>query len=118
LAEPVPNDWASVFLRVVVSLILGLPVGGLLFAATGLGLAAYSGDPILQHPLALALRTGLAAIAYTVLGGFAWTPETGYHSLHGWYAAGVTLAFVLLSKPWRRGRGQRKAAAHQPRPSA
>ncbi|WP_336489185.1 hypothetical protein [Methylobacterium nigriterrae] len=113
MAEPVPNDWASVFHRVVVSLILGLPFGGLLFAATGLVLAIWSGDPILQHPLALALRTALAAVAYTLLGGFAWTPETGYHSLHAWYAAGIVLTFVLLSKPWRRG-----ADARRPRPTA
>lgn len=99
MAEPVPNDWASVFLRLVVSLFLGLPLGGVLFAATGLALAVHAGDPILHEPVALALRTALAALAFTVLGGFAWTPETGYHSLHAWYAAGVVLAFVLLSKP-------------------
>jgi hypothetical protein len=104
VAEPVPNDWASVFLRLVVSLLLGLPIGGVLFAMTGLGLALYTGDPILQQPIALALRTISAMFAFTVLGGFAWTLETGYHSLHGWYAAGVLLAFVFLSKPWRRPR--------------
>ena len=104
MAEPVPNDWASVFLRLVVSLLLGLPIGGVLFAMTGLGLALYTGDPILQQPIALALRTVSAMFAFTVLGGFAWTLEAGYHSLHGWYAAGVLLAFVFLSKPWRRPR--------------
>ena len=104
MAEPVPNDWASVFLRLVVSLLLGLPIGGVLFAMTGLGFALYTGDPILQQPIALALRTISAMFAFTVLGGFAWTLETGYHSLHGWYAAGVLLAFVFLSKPWRRPR--------------
>ena len=104
MAEPVPNDWASVFLRLVVSLLLGLPIGGVLFAMTGLGLALYTGDPILQQPIVLALRTVSAMFAFTVLGGFAWTLETGYHSLHGWYAAGVLLAFVFLSKPWRRPR--------------
>lgn len=84
------------------SLLLGLPVGGLLYA---LGLVArdwYVQDPILQHPWLLAFRSLGTAFGYVFMGGFAWSPETGYQSLHAWYAAGVLLVFGLLSLPHRR----------------
>ena len=96
------RDWPGLFLRAVLSLFLGLPLGGLLFALTGLGLAIVTDDPLLQHPWLLTFRTLAAAVSYAFLGGFAWTPEGGYESLHAWYAAGVVLAFLLLSRPWRR----------------
>lgn len=96
------NDWPSIFLRTVLSIFLGLPVGGVLFALTSLGLAVYQSDPITQTPWVLAFRTLLACLSFVFLGGFAWTPEEGYRSLHAWYAAGVMMAFVLLMKPWRR----------------
>ncbi|QRE76322.1 hypothetical protein [Methylobacterium aquaticum] len=96
------RDWPGLFLRAVLSLFLGLPLGGVLFALTGLGIAVANGDPILQHPWLLTFRTLAAAVSYVFLGGFAWTPEGGYESMHAWYAAGVVLAFVLMSRPWRR----------------
>jgi hypothetical protein len=96
------NDWLSIFFKTVLSLFLGLPLGGLLFALTSLGLAVYQSDPITQTPWALTFRTVLAWFSFVFLGGFAWTPEDGYRSLHAWYAAGVVLGFVLLMKPWRR----------------
>ena len=96
------RDWPGLFLRAVLSLFLGLPLGGVLFALTGLGIALVNDDPLLQHPWLLAFRTLGAAVTYVFLGGFAWTPEGGYESLHAWYAAGVVLAFLLLSRPWRR----------------
>ena len=96
------NDWVSVFLRTVLAFFLGLPLGGLLFALTSLALAVYQSDPITRTPWALTFRTFLAWLSFVFLGGFAWTPEEGYRSLHAWYAAGVVLGFVLLMKPWRR----------------
>ncbi len=96
------RDWPGLFLRAVLSLFLGLPLGGALFALTGLGIAVVNDDPILQHPWLLAFRTLSAAVSYVFLGGFAWTQEGGYVSLHGWYGAGVVLAFALMSRPWRR----------------
>jgi hypothetical protein len=103
------RDWPGLFLRAVLSLFLGLPLGGLLFALTGLGIAVVNGDPILQHPWLLAFRSLAAAVSYVFLGGFAWTPEGGYESMHAWYAAGVVLAFVLMSRPWRRWTRRRPA---------
>jgi hypothetical protein len=102
------RDWPALFLRAVLSLFLGLPLGGVLFALTGLGLAVYGSDPILQHPWLLAFRTLAAAVSYVFLGGFAWTPDGGYASLHAWYAAGVVLAFWLLGRPWRRWRRRKR----------
>lgn len=96
------NDWPTIFLKAIYSLFLGLPFGGLLFALTNLGFAYYQSDPITQTPWALTFRTLTDWISFVFLGGFVWTPEEGYHSLHGWYAAGVVLAFVLMVKPWRR----------------
>ncbi|MGX7705917.1 hypothetical protein [Methylobacterium sp. Gmos1] len=117
-AAPAPartrRDWPGLFLRAVLSLFLGLPLGGLLFALTGLGLALFNGDPLVQQPWLLAFRTLAAAVSYVFLGGFAWTPEGGYESMHAWYAAGVVLAFVLMSRPWRRWT-RRKAAEPWPR---
>ncbi|SFU60594.1 hypothetical protein SAMN02799631_01416 [Methylobacterium sp. 174MFSha1.1] len=103
------RDWPGLFLRAVLSLFLGLPLGGLLFALTGLGLAAFNDDPLLQHPWLLAFRALAAAVSYVFLGGFAWTPEGGYESMHAWYAAGVVLAFVLMSRPWRRWTRRKRA---------
>ena len=120
-AIPAPTrrrrDWPGLFLRAVLSLFLGLPLGGVLFALTGLGVAVANGDPILQHPWLLAFRTLAAAVSYVFLGGFAWTPEGGYASLHGWYAAGVVLAFVLMSRPWRRFTRRATPEAWPRRPS-
>lgn len=102
-----PDDWGTVFLRFIMSLFTGLPVGGLLIAIWTVALAVYTADPITQAPWSLALRTFLVWVRFIVFGGFAWTPEGGYDSLHGWYAAGVVLSFVLLMKPWRRRRRSR-----------
>ncbi|MFE1597782.1 hypothetical protein [Methylobacterium sp. ID0610] len=101
-ASPIRRDWPTLFLRAVVSLFLGLPIGGVLYALGGVATAWYAQDPILQHPWLLTFRSLGAAVSYVFLGGFAWSPETGYESLHAWYAAGVLLAFLLLSRPWRR----------------
>ncbi|WP_245442822.1 hypothetical protein [Methylobacterium terrae] len=105
------RDWPGLFLRAVLSLFLGLPLGGVLFALTGLGMAIAGDDPLLQHPWLVAFRTLAAAVSYVFLGGFAWTPEGGYESLHAWYAAGVVLAFLLLSRPWRRWTQRRRPEA-------
>lgn len=101
------NDWVTTFLRLVTALFLGLPVGGLLFALAGVVRAFYEADPITRMPWSLAFRTLAAWIGFVFLGGFAWSPDDGYRSLHGWYAAGVILSFVLLMKPWQRRRSAR-----------
>ena len=108
------DDWASIFLKGVLSLFMGLPLGGLLFALTNLGLAFYRSDPLTRAPWSLALRTLADWTSFVFLGGFAWTPAEGYHSLHGWYAAGVVLGFVLLVKPWRRRGGRPRAKRPSP----
>ncbi|ACL56349.1 hypothetical protein [Methylobacterium nodulans] len=107
------RDWPTLFLRAVLSLFLGLPLGGVLYALGGVATAWYAQDPILQHPWILTFRSLGTVVGYVFLGGFAWSPEAGYESLHGWYAAGVLLAFVLLSRPWRR-----RPAAAEPWPRA
>ncbi len=101
------DDWVTVFLRFVLSLFVGLPLGGLLFALWTISLDFYSAGPITQAPWSLALKTLVEWVSFIVFGGFSWTPENGYHSLHGWYAAGVVLSFVVLMKPWRRTRRSR-----------
>ncbi|GJE04553.1 MULTISPECIES: hypothetical protein [Methylobacterium] len=96
------DDWATLFLRAVVSLFVGLPVGGILYALAWVAMAYASGDPATEHPWALAFRALGTAIGYVFMGGFAWSAEEGYRSLHGYYAAGVILSFVVMSRPWRR----------------
>jgi len=102
VASSPKSTWLSVFLNIIYSFFIGLPLGGLLFASTGLVLTLHQSDPIIYTPWVLVFRTILAWVAFVFLGGFAWTPEEGYRSLHAWYGAGVFLSFVLLMRPWRR----------------
>ncbi|GJD48065.1 hypothetical protein OPKNFCMD_0781 [Methylobacterium crusticola] len=108
------RDWPSVFLRAVLSLFVGLPVGGVLYGLGHLAVAIYRQDPVLQHPWALGFGLVADAVSYVFLGGFAWSPEAGYRSLHGYYAAGVALSFVILGRPWRRGAGAPEAWPRTP----